>query len=45
MPLVEKVLADPTKRPPAILGSFVLDTVRRRLDPVPLRDGVLIPAS
>ena len=44
-PVAEKALADPTKRSPAILGSFVLDIVRRRLDPVPLRDGVLIPAS
>jgi len=25
-PLAEKALADPTKRSPAILGSFVLDT-------------------
>ena len=34
--LAEKALADPTKRSPAILGSFVLDTYEH----APCREGV-----
>ena len=39
-PLVDKAFADPTKRSPQSLCRLCCE-VRRRLDPVPLRDGVV----